>query len=164
MLCLCQLIFLFLRVYIKLVISRDYFNSWWNECRFLLCIETQQCSNHLKLWICLLWKKAIRSQSTPYLTYKYQNYKKSCINQCKYIPKAYICSDAQYVMYNNTIFNSLARFVFIIGTSVVLAFTSMHRKGVPWLQLLRKVTWRTIVLMLIGFCFMNYSPRDGYCE
>lgn len=75
-----------------------------------------------------------------------------------------ICSDAQYVMYNNTIFNSLARFVFIIGTSVVLAFTSMHRKGVPLPQLLRKVTWRTIVLMLIGFCFMNYSPRDGYCE
>ncbi|XP_048060881.1 heparan-alpha-glucosaminide N-acetyltransferase isoform X1 [Megalobrama amblycephala] len=53
-------------------------------------------------------------------------------------------------------------FVFIIGTSVVLAFNSMHRKGVPWLQLLRKVTWRTIVLMLIGFCFMNYSPRDGF--
>ncbi|XP_059422219.1 heparan-alpha-glucosaminide N-acetyltransferase [Carassius carassius] len=53
-------------------------------------------------------------------------------------------------------------FVFIIGTSVVLAFTSMHRKGVPWLQLLRKITWRTIILMLIGFCFMNYSPRDGY--
>uniref|UniRef100_A0A9J8C7H8 Si:dkey-192p21.6 n=1 Tax=Cyprinus carpio carpio TaxID=630221 RepID=A0A9J8C7H8_CYPCA len=53
-------------------------------------------------------------------------------------------------------------FVFIIGTSVVLAFTSMHRKGIPWLQLLRKITWRTIVLMLIGFCFMNYSPRDGY--
>ncbi|XP_067278614.1 heparan-alpha-glucosaminide N-acetyltransferase isoform X3 [Pseudorasbora parva] len=53
-------------------------------------------------------------------------------------------------------------FVFIIGTSVVLAFNSMHRKGVPWLQLLRKVSWRTIVLMLIGFCFMNYSPRDGF--
>ncbi|XP_016098570.1 heparan-alpha-glucosaminide N-acetyltransferase-like [Sinocyclocheilus grahami] len=55
-------------------------------------------------------------------------------------------------------------FVFIIGTSVVLAFTSMHRKGAPWLQLLCKVTWRTIVLMLIGFCFMNYSPKDGYCD
>ncbi|XP_050982366.1 heparan-alpha-glucosaminide N-acetyltransferase [Labeo rohita] len=53
-------------------------------------------------------------------------------------------------------------FVFIIGTSVVLAFTSMHRKGVSRLQLLRKTTWRTIVLMLIGFCFMNYSPKDGY--
>ncbi|KAI2657826.1 Heparan-alpha-glucosaminide N-acetyltransferase [Labeo rohita] len=48
------------------------------------------------------------------------------------------------------------------GTSVVLAFTSMHRKGVSRLQLLRKTTWRTIVLMLIGFCFMNYSPKDGY--
>ncbi|XP_009305614.1 uncharacterized protein isoform X7 [Danio rerio] len=53
-------------------------------------------------------------------------------------------------------------FVFIIGTSVMLAFTSMHRKGVSLLQLLRKVTWRTVVLMLIGFCFMNYSPRDGF--
>ncbi|TRY54884.1 hypothetical protein DNTS_010998 [Danionella cerebrum] len=52
-------------------------------------------------------------------------------------------------------------FVFIIGASVMLAFSSMRRKGVSWQQLLRKVTWRTIVLVLIGFCFMNYSPRDG---
>ncbi|XP_052007439.1 heparan-alpha-glucosaminide N-acetyltransferase [Xyrauchen texanus] len=52
-------------------------------------------------------------------------------------------------------------FVFIIGTSVVLALSSMHRKGVTRFQLLRKITWRTIVLMLIGFCFINYSPRDG---
>ncbi|KAG7512437.1 heparan-alpha-glucosaminide N-acetyltransferase-like [Solea senegalensis] len=52
-------------------------------------------------------------------------------------------------------------FVFIIGTSVVLAFRSMQRKGVSHLQLLRKITWRTIVLLLLGFCFLNYSPRDG---
>ncbi|XP_058506800.1 heparan-alpha-glucosaminide N-acetyltransferase isoform X2 [Solea solea] len=52
-------------------------------------------------------------------------------------------------------------FVFIIGTSVVLAFRSMQRKGVTHLQLLRKITWRTIVLLLLGFCFLNYSPRDG---
>ncbi|XP_072533088.1 heparan-alpha-glucosaminide N-acetyltransferase [Salminus brasiliensis] len=52
-------------------------------------------------------------------------------------------------------------FVFIIGTSVMLAFSSMRRKGVTRLQLLRKLTWRTVVLMLIGFCFINYSPRDG---
>ncbi|XP_026878406.2 heparan-alpha-glucosaminide N-acetyltransferase [Electrophorus electricus] len=52
-------------------------------------------------------------------------------------------------------------FVFIIGTSVMLAFNAMQRKGVPRLQLLRKMTWRTVVLMLIGFCFINYSPRDG---
>ncbi|XP_028845003.1 heparan-alpha-glucosaminide N-acetyltransferase [Denticeps clupeoides] len=52
-------------------------------------------------------------------------------------------------------------FVFIIGTSVVLAFTSMRRRAVGRLQLLRKVTWRTVVLTLIGFCFLNYGPRDG---
>ncbi|KAM9804059.1 heparan-alpha-glucosaminide N-acetyltransferase [Neosynchiropus ocellatus] len=52
-------------------------------------------------------------------------------------------------------------FVFIIGTSVVLAFSSMQRRGVGRLQLLRKITWRTVVLMLLGFCFLNYSPRDG---
>ncbi|XP_037545263.1 heparan-alpha-glucosaminide N-acetyltransferase [Nematolebias whitei] len=52
-------------------------------------------------------------------------------------------------------------FVFIMGTSVVLAFSSMQRRGVSRLQLLRKVTWRTAVLMLLGFCFLNYSPRDG---
>ncbi|XP_071337482.1 heparan-alpha-glucosaminide N-acetyltransferase isoform X3 [Trachinotus anak] len=52
-------------------------------------------------------------------------------------------------------------FVFIIGTSVVLAFRSMQRRGVSRLQLLRKTTWRTVVLMMLGFCFLNYSPRDG---
>lgn len=52
-------------------------------------------------------------------------------------------------------------FVFIIGTSVVLAFSSMQRKGVGRRQLLRKVAWRTVVLLLLGFCFLNYSPRDG---
>ncbi|XP_039995830.1 heparan-alpha-glucosaminide N-acetyltransferase isoform X2 [Xiphias gladius] len=52
-------------------------------------------------------------------------------------------------------------FVFIIGTSVVLAFTSMQRRGVSRLQLLRKITWRTVVLLMLGFCFLNYSPRDG---
>ncbi|KAL7877881.1 hypothetical protein SRHO_G00045240 [Serrasalmus rhombeus] len=37
----------------------------------------------------------------------------------------------------------------------------MRRKGVTRLQLLGKLTWRTVVLLLIGFCFINYSPRDG---
>ncbi|XP_069001268.1 heparan-alpha-glucosaminide N-acetyltransferase [Embiotoca jacksoni] len=52
-------------------------------------------------------------------------------------------------------------FVFVIGTSVVLAFASMQRRGVSRLQLLRKITWRTAVLLMLGFCFINYSPRDG---
>ncbi|XP_059215070.1 heparan-alpha-glucosaminide N-acetyltransferase [Centropristis striata] len=52
-------------------------------------------------------------------------------------------------------------FVFIIGTSVVLAFRSMQRRGVTRLQLLRKISWRTVVLLMLGFCFLNYSPRDG---
>ncbi|XP_076025392.1 heparan-alpha-glucosaminide N-acetyltransferase [Genypterus blacodes] len=52
-------------------------------------------------------------------------------------------------------------FVFIIGTSVVLAFRSMQKRGVTRLQMLRKITWRTVVLLLLGFCFLNYSPRDG---
>nr|XP_046258504.1 heparan-alpha-glucosaminide N-acetyltransferase [Scatophagus argus] len=52
-------------------------------------------------------------------------------------------------------------FVFIIGTSVELAFRSMQRRGVGRLQLLRKITWRTVVLLMLGFCFLNYSPRDG---
>ncbi|XP_029927000.1 heparan-alpha-glucosaminide N-acetyltransferase isoform X1 [Myripristis murdjan] len=52
-------------------------------------------------------------------------------------------------------------FVFIIGTSVVLGFRSLQRKGVGRVQLLRKLTWRTLVLLLLGFCFLNYSPRDG---
>ncbi|XP_075932907.1 heparan-alpha-glucosaminide N-acetyltransferase isoform X3 [Anarhichas minor] len=52
-------------------------------------------------------------------------------------------------------------FVFVIGTSVVLAFRSMQRRGVSRLQLLRKISWRTVVLLMLGFCFLNYSPRDG---
>ncbi|XP_030012124.1 heparan-alpha-glucosaminide N-acetyltransferase [Sphaeramia orbicularis] len=52
-------------------------------------------------------------------------------------------------------------FVFIIGTSVVLALRSMQKRGLSQMQLLRKITWRTVVLLLLGFCFLNYSPRDG---
>ena len=54
-----------------------------------------------------------------------------------------------------------SRFVFIIGTSVVLALRSLQRKGVRRLHQLFKVTWRTVVLLALGFCFLNYSPRDG---
>ncbi|XP_077586209.1 heparan-alpha-glucosaminide N-acetyltransferase [Stigmatopora nigra] len=52
-------------------------------------------------------------------------------------------------------------FVFIIGTSVVLAFRSAQKRGLSRLQLLKKITWRTAVLLTLGFCFLNYSPRDG---
>ncbi|KAM5140972.1 heparan-alpha-glucosaminide N-acetyltransferase-like [Mantella aurantiaca] len=52
-------------------------------------------------------------------------------------------------------------FVFIIGTSVALAFSSMMKKGVHRSQLLRKLTWRTCVLMVIGVFFINYGPADG---
>nr|XP_015202918.1 PREDICTED: heparan-alpha-glucosaminide N-acetyltransferase-like [Lepisosteus oculatus] len=52
-------------------------------------------------------------------------------------------------------------FVFIMGTSVALAFSSMLKRGVSRIQLLSKLTWRTVVLMLIGVFFMNYGPRDG---
>nr|XP_056706511.1 heparan-alpha-glucosaminide N-acetyltransferase-like [Euleptes europaea] len=52
-------------------------------------------------------------------------------------------------------------FVFIIGTSVVLAFQVMMKRGVSRMQLVRKLTWRTVVLFLIGVCFLNYGPVDG---
>lgn len=62
---------------------------------------------------------------------------------------------------NSLVYCYFPRFVFIIGTSVFLAFTSMQKRGIKRLQLLRKITWRTVVLLLLGFCFLNYSPRDG---
>ncbi|XP_038599291.1 heparan-alpha-glucosaminide N-acetyltransferase-like [Tachyglossus aculeatus] len=52
-------------------------------------------------------------------------------------------------------------FVFILGTSVALAFYAMRRRGVSRAQLLRKLTWRTAVLMIIGVFFLNYGPLDG---
>nr|XP_034993998.1 heparan-alpha-glucosaminide N-acetyltransferase-like isoform X2 [Zootoca vivipara] len=52
-------------------------------------------------------------------------------------------------------------FVFIIGTSVALAFHAMMKRGVSRIQLLRKLTWRTVILLLMGLCFLNYGPRDG---
>ncbi|KAJ1142351.1 hypothetical protein NDU88_008677, partial [Pleurodeles waltl] len=52
-------------------------------------------------------------------------------------------------------------FVFMIGTSVALAFIALLKRGVTRLQLLRKITWRTIVLMVIGLFFLNYGPADG---
>ncbi|XP_053307074.1 heparan-alpha-glucosaminide N-acetyltransferase-like [Spea bombifrons] len=52
-------------------------------------------------------------------------------------------------------------FVFIIGTSIALAFNSLLKKGVKRVQLLRKMVWRTCVLMAIGVFFLNYGPADG---
>lgn len=48
MLCLCQLIFLSLRVYIKLVIPNECFKKGLHN-------KVQQCSISLKLWVCL-WR------------------------------------------------------------------------------------------------------------
>uniref|UniRef100_A0A3B4F7R1 Heparan-alpha-glucosaminide N-acetyltransferase-like n=1 Tax=Pundamilia nyererei TaxID=303518 RepID=A0A3B4F7R1_9CICH len=67
----------------------------------------------------------------------------------------------QHAPWNLTVADLVMPFVFVIGTSVVLAFSSMQRRGVSRLQLLRKITWRTVVLLLLGFCFLNYSPKDG---
>ncbi|XP_068924465.1 heparan-alpha-glucosaminide N-acetyltransferase-like [Petaurus breviceps papuanus] len=52
-------------------------------------------------------------------------------------------------------------FVFILGTSVGLAFHIMRRRKVRKVQLFRKVAWRTGVLMAIGVLFLNYGPADG---
>ncbi|KAG8435025.1 hypothetical protein GDO86_013114 [Hymenochirus boettgeri] len=52
-------------------------------------------------------------------------------------------------------------FVFIIGTSVALAFNSMLKKGATRCKLLFKLTWRTCVLFAIGVFFLNYGPADG---
>ncbi|XP_078055398.1 heparan-alpha-glucosaminide N-acetyltransferase [Mustelus asterias] len=52
-------------------------------------------------------------------------------------------------------------FVFIIGTSVALSFGAMLRRGIHRLQLLRKLTWRTVILLLIGAFYINYGPTDG---
>lgn len=40
----------------------------------------------------------------------------------------------------------------------------MMKRGVSHVQLLRKLTWRTAILLLIGFCFLNYGPTDGPCK
>ncbi|XP_077206986.1 heparan-alpha-glucosaminide N-acetyltransferase-like isoform X2 [Paroedura picta] len=55
----------------------------------------------------------------------------------------------------------MAWFVFIIGTSVGLAFHAMTKRGVSRMQLVRKLAWRTVVLFVIGVCFLNYGPADG---
>ncbi|XP_075698889.1 heparan-alpha-glucosaminide N-acetyltransferase-like [Rhinoderma darwinii] len=52
-------------------------------------------------------------------------------------------------------------FVFIIGTSVALAFSSMLKRGIHRSKLVCKLTWRTCVLMAIGVLFLNYGPADG---
>ncbi|KAE8591306.1 hypothetical protein XENTR_v10018392 [Xenopus tropicalis] len=52
-------------------------------------------------------------------------------------------------------------FVFIIGTSVALAFNAMLKRGLSRCQLLYKLTWRTCILFAIGVFFLNYGPADG---
>ncbi|XP_054840185.1 heparan-alpha-glucosaminide N-acetyltransferase-like [Eublepharis macularius] len=55
----------------------------------------------------------------------------------------------------------MAWFVFIMGTSVGLAFHAIMKRGATRIQLLRKLTWRTLILFVIGVCFLNYGPVDG---
>ncbi|XP_023677192.1 heparan-alpha-glucosaminide N-acetyltransferase isoform X2 [Paramormyrops kingsleyae] len=53
------------------------------------------------------------------------------------------------------------RFVFMIGTSIIFTFHSMWKRGMSRLQMLRKIFNRSLKLILIGFCFLNYTPKDG---
>ncbi|XP_042314382.1 heparan-alpha-glucosaminide N-acetyltransferase-like [Sceloporus undulatus] len=78
------------------------------------------------------------------------------------------CGGGGYWFYEHASWNGLTVadlvmpwFVFIIGTSVGLAFHAMMKRGVRRIQLLRKLTWRTMILLVIGFCFLNYGPTDG---
>nr|XP_014352684.1 PREDICTED: heparan-alpha-glucosaminide N-acetyltransferase-like [Latimeria chalumnae] len=68
----------------------------------------------------------------------------------------------EHVPWNGlTVADVMPWFVFIIGTSVALAFNAMLRRGVKRVQLLHKLTWRSLVLILIGVFFINYGPADG---
>ncbi|XP_061490562.1 heparan-alpha-glucosaminide N-acetyltransferase-like [Rhineura floridana] len=35
------------------------------------------------------------------------------------------------------------------------------KRGVSRIQLLCKLAWRTVILLVMGFCFLNYGPADG---
>ncbi|NWH60623.1 HGNAT acetyltransferase, partial [Geococcyx californianus] len=52
-----------------------------------------------------------------------------------------------------------ARFVFIMGTSISLSMRSMLRRGGSKWQVLRKILWRSFLLILLGIIVMN----PNYC-
>ncbi|NWS69644.1 HGNAT acetyltransferase, partial [Crotophaga sulcirostris] len=52
-----------------------------------------------------------------------------------------------------------SRFVFIMGTSISLSLRSMLRRGGSKWQVLRKILWRSFLLILLGIIVMN----PNYC-
>lgn len=57
-----------------------------------------------------------------------------------------------------------SRFVFIMGTSIALALGSMLRWGSSKWKILRKIIWRSFVLILLGIIVVNPNYCLGPCE
>lgn len=57
-----------------------------------------------------------------------------------------------------------SRFVFIMGTSIALALGSMLRWGSSKWKVLRKIVWRSFVLILLGVIVVNPNYCLGPCE
>lgn len=57
-----------------------------------------------------------------------------------------------------------SRFVFIMGTSIALALGSTLRWGSSKWKVLRKILWRTFVLILLGIIVVNPNYCLGPCE
>lgn len=57
-----------------------------------------------------------------------------------------------------------SRFVFIMGTSIALALGPMLRWGSSKWKVLRKIIWRSFVLILLGIIVVNPNYCLGPCE
>lgn len=57
-----------------------------------------------------------------------------------------------------------SRFVFIMGTSIALALGSMLRWGSSKWKVLRKILWRSFVLILLGIIVVNPNYCLAPCE
>lgn len=57
-----------------------------------------------------------------------------------------------------------SRFVFIMGTSISLSLSSMLRRGSSKWKLLRKILWRSFLLILLGIIVVNPNYCLGPCE
>ncbi len=58
---------------------------------------------------------------------------------------------------------SLARFVFIMGTSIALSINSLLRAGSTRCSLFGKVVWRSLQLFIIGVLIINPNYCQGPC-
>ncbi|XP_041479563.1 heparan-alpha-glucosaminide N-acetyltransferase-like [Lytechinus variegatus] len=74
------------------------------------------------------------------------------------LPSLYNINENINGEYNHVTFNALCfRFVFVMGTSIHLAFNNLLSKGRSYRSIFKKLVVRSITLFILGVCFQSHN-------